>query len=151
MNNIRSNQHSSINTEQFDINIFSNILNHVYRNNHIYNTTNINIIDNVIDTNIPYNNTAYNNIIDNVIDNNIPYNNTSYNNINTKPSMINIVNNQRTNISNQTECSICLSDFESGQRYTRIGCNHVFHSNCIQRWSLASSRCRRCPICRTFY
>lgn len=44
------------------------------------------------------------------------------------------------------ECSICLSDFEKGDRVMELPCGHLFHENEIMDWLLGSSRL--CPICR---
>ena len=46
-----------------------------------------------------------------------------------------------------TTCSICLLDFESGQRVTALKCDHrhIFHSACL-RQSLEFKL--KCPICR---
>ena len=44
------------------------------------------------------------------------------------------------------ECSICLSDFEKGERVMELPCGHLFHENEIMDWLLGSSRL--CPICR---
>ena len=42
-------------------------------------------------------------------------------------------------------CSICFDDFERYQRYKELeGCNHQFHSKCLDTW-LENEK--RCPIC----
>lgn len=48
------------------------------------------------------------------------------------------------------QCSVCLTCM-SGQSQTRtLGCNHEFHTRCLERWK---SSCRgpdpTCPMCRT--
>jgi len=61
-------------------------------------------------------------------------------------------NNQNTS-SNQTRdsvetlCAICLQtmDEEMGGLYTVTGCSHVYHKQCISRWTKNS---RKCPCCR---
>lgn len=52
----------------------------------------------------------------------------------------------------QTECSICLDEFEHGQTLTILQtgqrnktCDHVFHTECILEWL---ERNNVCPLCR---
>ena len=41
------------------------------------------------------------------------------------------------------ECSICLEDVEFYRR-KRLSCNHVFHYNCIKKWSKQKNSCPNC-------
>ena len=45
-----------------------------------------------------------------------------------------------------TECSICLADFEQGERVSPLPCDgrHYFHTECIKEW--ATQR-MFCPLC----
>lgn len=43
------------------------------------------------------------------------------------------------------ECTICLSPLEKDQMATRIGCEHLFHYNCLTEWFKMKPNC---PICR---
>jgi hypothetical protein len=45
-----------------------------------------------------------------------------------------------------TQCMICLSDFEPGERLRRLPCAHVYHQPCIDEWL---HRCTDCPLCKT--
>jgi len=46
----------------------------------------------------------------------------------------------------QTECCICLEDFESPQtKGSTLPCGHQFHEPCIRDWLQSQNRC---PICR---
>jgi len=45
----------------------------------------------------------------------------------------------------QTECIVCLCDFEDGERIRRLPCNHVFHTVCVDEWL---GRDAHCPLCR---
>lgn len=45
----------------------------------------------------------------------------------------------------QTQCMVCLSDFEHGEEVRKLPCGHVFHSSCIDEWL---RRCTDCPICK---
>jgi hypothetical protein len=43
-------------------------------------------------------------------------------------------------------CSICIDDYESGDRLRMLPCHHLFHSKCIGRW--LSERSSTCPLCK---
>jgi hypothetical protein len=43
-------------------------------------------------------------------------------------------------------CTICLDEKIDESSYCKIGCNHVFHLECIKLWLTTSNV--RCPICR---
>ncbi|KAK4049657.1 hypothetical protein OIV83_003932 [Microbotryomycetes sp. JL201] len=45
-----------------------------------------------------------------------------------------------------TECAICLSEFESGDRVMELPCGHLFHEAEITPWLIDTKRL--CPICR---
>jgi hypothetical protein len=45
----------------------------------------------------------------------------------------------------QTECTVCLANFQEGERIRLLPCNHVFHSACIDEWL---GRDAHCPLCR---
>lgn len=46
-----------------------------------------------------------------------------------------------------TECSICIDDFEVGERLTILPrCRHAFHKDCIKPWLLERQGC--CPLCK---
>uniref|UniRef100_A0ACD5YIA1 Uncharacterized protein n=1 Tax=Avena sativa TaxID=4498 RepID=A0ACD5YIA1_AVESA len=42
-------------------------------------------------------------------------------------------------------CTVCLQDFEGGDRLRRLPCFHSFHERCIFDWLRVS---RACPLCR---
>jgi hypothetical protein len=46
---------------------------------------------------------------------------------------------------NETECSICKSDFEGNDHVMLLSCKHFFHESCIKRWFNQSVKS---PICR---
>ena len=48
-------------------------------------------------------------------------------------------NNKEDNI-----CTICKTNFENGEKIRRLGCNHIFHMDCIDPWLLEK---KNCPIC----
>lgn len=43
------------------------------------------------------------------------------------------------------KCTICVTDFEVGDKITELECKHVLHTNCIAEWVKYKSEC---PICR---
>jgi len=46
---------------------------------------------------------------------------------------------------NMEPCSICFNDFNKGERYRKLPCNHQFHKRCIDKWFNESVKC---PMCR---
>lgn len=42
-------------------------------------------------------------------------------------------------------CSICLCDFENGDRLRRLRCDHCFHADCVDPWMVSNATC---PTCR---
>uniref|UniRef100_A0A8D1Z780 RING-type E3 ubiquitin transferase n=1 Tax=Sus scrofa TaxID=9823 RepID=A0A8D1Z780_PIG len=42
-------------------------------------------------------------------------------------------------------CSVCISDYVTGNKLRQLPCMHEFHIHCIDRW--LSENCT-CPICR---
>ena len=43
-------------------------------------------------------------------------------------------------------CSICLEDYESGEKIKFLRCGHRYHLGCINQW--LSSPHKKCPECR---
>ncbi|RPA71985.1 hypothetical protein BJ508DRAFT_82249 [Ascobolus immersus RN42] len=46
----------------------------------------------------------------------------------------------------QTQCPVCMEEFEKGQHLRVIPCKHSFHQACIDPWLLNVSG--SCPLCR---
>uniref|UniRef100_A0A6B2LUE7 RING-type domain-containing protein n=1 Tax=Arcella intermedia TaxID=1963864 RepID=A0A6B2LUE7_9EUKA len=44
-----------------------------------------------------------------------------------------------------TQCSICLNQYEINQKLRRLKCFHCFHQECIDEWLKTS---KKCPICK---
>ncbi|KAF6028233.1 RNF11 [Bugula neritina] len=42
------------------------------------------------------------------------------------------------------ECSICLTEFETGDQVKHLPCMHIYHKHCIDDWL---SRSLNCPSC----
>ena len=44
------------------------------------------------------------------------------------------------------ECNICMDEYKTDNIIIRLGCNHIFHKDCIKHW-LCNERVT-CPVCR---
>lgn len=53
--------------------------------------------------------------------------------------------NAETHQGDQTNCVVCMCDFEVLQLLRVLPCSHEFHSKCIDKWLKSN---RTCPICR---
>ena len=45
----------------------------------------------------------------------------------------------------QSECSICLAAYRSGEDVSILACSHEYHSACLKQWM---TKHRSCPMCR---
>ncbi|CAI0554600.1 unnamed protein product [Linum tenue] len=52
--------------------------------------------------------------------------------------------------SGATECAVCLSEFRKGESVRKLGCEHLFHRDCLDKWlmSPAGFSGPSCPLCR---
>lgn len=41
-------------------------------------------------------------------------------------------------------CSICLEEFSNSVTVAKLGCNHIFHTSCINRWLNEDNFCPNC-------
>ncbi|XP_024944477.1 RING finger protein 44 isoform X2 [Cephus cinctus] len=53
--------------------------------------------------------------------------------------------NVDTHQGDQTNCVVCMCDFEALQSLRVLPCSHEFHAKCIDKWLKSN---RTCPICR---
>ena len=44
-----------------------------------------------------------------------------------------------------TECTICLDEFENESNISLTECRHIFHTDCIKEWVRYK---KECPVCR---
>ncbi|CAH8343142.1 unnamed protein product [Eruca vesicaria subsp. sativa] len=52
---------------------------------------------------------------------------------------------ERSLSSEDSECCICLCEYEDGAELRELPCNHHFHCTCIDKWLHINSRC---PLCK---
>merc|ERR1719330_203836 len=45
-----------------------------------------------------------------------------------------------------SSCSICLEEFENGEKLVKLPCSHYFHPDCINPW--LTERQPTCPLCK---
>lgn len=50
------------------------------------------------------------------------------------------------NIEEEPQCSICLCEYEKGDKLISLPCGHVFHDDCITSWTDNNTRC---PLCNS--
>merc|ERR1712154_276233 len=53
--------------------------------------------------------------------------------------------NSGTASAEQTNCQICMEDFEEGDELRTLPCFHLFHAKCVDQWLKVNSIC---PTCR---
>jgi Ring finger domain len=41
-------------------------------------------------------------------------------------------------------CSICLGEYEDGEKLVRLPCGHIYHEDCVSSWTTNHTRC---PLC----
>ena len=46
---------------------------------------------------------------------------------------------------NQDNCIICLNDFKEKEKVMKLGCDHIFHVDCLNDW-LENNK--QCPLCK---
>ncbi|GAV86085.1 zf-RING_2 domain-containing protein [Cephalotus follicularis] len=46
-----------------------------------------------------------------------------------------------------SDCAVCLSEFEKGEKTRTLKCKHTFHKDCLDRW--LQQYWATCPLCRT--
>ena len=44
----------------------------------------------------------------------------------------------------EPSCSICLCEYERGERVVRLPCEHIYHDSCLNSWTTNHTRC---PLC----
>ena len=48
--------------------------------------------------------------------------------------------------SDESNCSICMSDYEREEEILTLTCFHKFHAQCVEEWFKSQNWC---PVCRT--
>ncbi|PWA54759.1 E3 ubiquitin-protein ligase RING1 [Artemisia annua] len=44
-------------------------------------------------------------------------------------------------------CAICMDEYREDDKTGTLGCQHVYHAQCIKSWLICKNNC---PMCRTF-
>jgi hypothetical protein len=44
------------------------------------------------------------------------------------------------------KCSICMMDIKKEEKYSKLKCNHGFHTDCVMKWLKEYNY--KCPVCR---
>lgn len=53
-----------------------------------------------------------------------------------------------TQVEQSSECAVCLTELEEGEKVRKLKCKHNFHKDCLDRW-LQQQYWATCPLCRT--
>ena len=52
-------------------------------------------------------------------------------------------------------CMICLDNMDNDNQIIKLECNHFYHLNCINKWTLQNIKfCKKnssCPLCKNIY
>ncbi|KAG7533902.1 Zinc finger RING-type [Arabidopsis thaliana x Arabidopsis arenosa] len=51
---------------------------------------------------------------------------------------------KKTFVPDKKECSICIVDYEKGDKITTLPCKHAFHKDCISNWLKENKVCCEC-------
>jgi len=62
--------------------------------------------------------------------------------INIEPKKYSDVEN---NLESQSECVICLQNFEDSNEVYKLTCGHIYHKSCLDTWF---TRQNSCPMCK---
>jgi hypothetical protein len=54
----------------------------------------------------------------------------------------------KKNIYNNDSCTICLDNYISNSNIVQLSCKHLFHHDCILKWS---EKKLECPICNKIF
>ena len=52
----------------------------------------------------------------------------------------------KENKRNDSECTICMVDFESNEQLKMLSCGHYFHEHCIRDWLQIKAVCPKCNL-----
>ena len=47
------------------------------------------------------------------------------------------------------DCAICVEPIKENDMCKILGCNHVYHVNCIKKWVVFKNK-QTCPMCNSF-
>lgn len=46
----------------------------------------------------------------------------------------------------ESQCPICMEEFEEGEAIMKVSCSHIFHDHCYKDWLRHNNTC---PLCKT--
>ena len=46
----------------------------------------------------------------------------------------------------ENECAICLDSLKENENKRILGCKHLYHSDCIYKWSILENSCPQCRV-----
>jgi len=57
-----------------------------------------------------------------------------------------LITDENKELFSEDICSICISEFSSGETVRKLACKHYFHHDCIKAWI---SKSQLCPNCKS--
>ncbi len=45
-----------------------------------------------------------------------------------------------------TGCTICLHEYNEGDRLRKLQCDHAFHKDCLDEWFREEKKCPNCNL-----
>ena len=59
--------------------------------------------------------------------------------------IISFEKNSQTAKGEEEKCSICITEYENGEKIRKLPCSHLFHPECVDTWLVQNSSC---PVCK---
>jgi hypothetical protein len=57
---------------------------------------------------------------------------------------IDLVSTKNVDVEEEPSCSICLCEYDRGEKVVRLPCEHMYHESCLSSWTTHHTRC---PLC----
>ncbi|MCQ2819329.1 MAG: hypothetical protein MJ252_18860 [archaeon] len=55
-----------------------------------------------------------------------------------------LVSYSKNQFKDNDKCVICQEDFKTGEKVSKLSCNHIYHPECIKEWLKSN---KKCPFC----